>query len=240
MGLSSRLRRFIRRHAPSRRSAFTAIYHLDDWNAKDAAQTGNSDESSVSGPGSTLDATFALRTALPTLITDLNIRTILDAPCGDCRWIRHADLAGVRYTGADIVEPLIEANRQHLTPSDFTGVSALDFACTDLVGEPLPRVDLIMCRDCLVHLKNEDVLKALANFRASGSTWLLTTTFPDATDNPNLKKTGGWRPINLELPPFNLPAPDRLIAERRESGEPESPRPIESSKSMGLWKLNAE
>ena len=89
MGLSSRLRRFIRRHAPSRKSAFTAIYHLDDWNAKDAS----GDDASVSGPGSTLDATFALRTALPTLITDLNIRTILDAPCGDCRWIRHADLA---------------------------------------------------------------------------------------------------------------------------------------------------
>lgn len=236
MGLSSRLRRFIRRHAPSRRSAFTAIYHLDDWNAKDAAR----EESSVSGPGSTLDATFALRKALPTLITDLKIRTMLDAPCGDCRWIRCADLAGVRYTGADIVEPLIEANRQRLSPTDFTGVSALEFTCTDLVGDGLPKVDLIMCRDCLVHLKNEDVLKALANFRASGSTWLLTTTFPDATDNPNLKKTGGWRPINLQLPPFNLPAPERTITEHRESGEPESPKPIENSKSMGLWKLNAE
>lgn len=236
MGLSSRLRRFVRRHAPSRKSAFTAIYHLDDWNTKDAAR----EESSVSGPGSTLDATFALRKALPTLITDLKISTMLDAPCGDCRWIRCADLAGVRYTGADIVEPLIEANRQRLSPTDFTGVSALEFTCTDLVGDGLPKVDLIMCRDCLVHLKNEDVLKALANFRASGSTWLLTTTFPDAAENPNLKKTGGWRPINLQLPPFNLPAPDRLIAEHRENGEPESPKPIENSKSMGLWKLNAE
>ncbi|MFU8829650.1 MAG: class I SAM-dependent methyltransferase [Phycisphaerales bacterium] len=234
MGLTSRLRRFIRRHAPSRRSAFTAIYHLDDWNAKDAAK----DEASVSGPGSTLDATFALRKALPTLITDLNIRSILDAPCGDCRWIRCADLAGVRYTGADIVEPLIEANRDRLSTSDFTGVSELDFTCCDLVGDPLPKVDLIMCRDCLVHLKNEDVLRALANFRASGSTWLLTTTFPDAAENPNLKKTGAWRPINLQLPSFNLPVPERVIKEHRESGEPESPKPIESSKSMGLWRLN--
>ena len=236
MGLSSRLRRFVRRHAPSRKSAFTAIYHLDDWNAKGA----DADESSVSGPGSTLDATFALRRDLPTLIADLGVTSILDAPCGDCRWIRHADLAGARYTGPDIVEPLIEANRQRLTPAEFTGVSALDFACTDLVGEPLPKVDLIMCRDCLVHLKSEDVLKAIANFRASGSPWLLTTTFPDAPETPNLKNTGGWRPSNLQLPPFNLPAPDRLIAEHRESGEPESPKPIESSKSMGLWRLDAE
>jgi SAM-dependent methyltransferase len=237
MGLTSRLRRFIRRHAPSRRSAFTAIYHLDDWNAKDTAEPGATPDSSVSGPGSTLDATFALRKALPTLIADLNIRTILDAPCGDCRWIRAADLAGAHYTGADIVEPLIEANRNRLSPPDFTGVSALDFTCCDLVGDPLPKVDLIICRDCLVHLKNEDVLRALENFRASASIWLLSTTFPDATENPNLKRTGAWRPINLQLPPFNLPAPDRVIKEHRENGEPESRKPIENSKSMGLWRL---
>jgi hypothetical protein len=38
---------------------------------------------SVSGPGSTLAYTTHLRTALPRLVHDLGVHTLLDAPCGD-------------------------------------------------------------------------------------------------------------------------------------------------------------
>jgi hypothetical protein len=42
-------------------------------------------------------------------------------------------------------------------------------------------------------------------------------------------QTGGWRPINLQLPPYNLPKPIKLIDERC---------PLEDyrDKSLGLWK----
>ena len=81
----------------------------------------------------------------------------------------------------------------------------------------LPRTDLILCRDGLVHLTNHDILRALANFRRSGATWLLANTFVDREENPDIA-TGDWRPINLERSPFDLPPPLLLIDERCPAG----------------------
>ena len=57
--------------------------------------------------------------------------------------------------------------------------------------------------DCFVHLKNEDVYKALNNIKESGSTFLLTTTYIHENKNNDTDK-GKWRPINLNENPFNL------------------------------------
>jgi hypothetical protein len=71
---------------------------------------------------------------------------------------------------------------------------------------------VILCRDGLVHLSNADIVKTLINFRRSEAKWLLTNTFVDRTENPDIP-AGGWRPLNLCLPPFSLPAPYRIIDE---------------------------
>jgi hypothetical protein len=39
----------------------------------------------------------------------------------------------------------------------------------DLTGDPLPRVDVVLCRDCLVHLSFQNIFRAFANLRRSGS-----------------------------------------------------------------------
>jgi hypothetical protein len=90
-------------------------------------------------------------------------------------------------------------------------------------------VDLVLCRDCLVHLSSKDAVAALRNLKRSGSTYLLATTFPEHTDNPDVI-TGYWRPINLELPPFALPRPMLMINE----GCPERGG---ADKSLGLWRI---
>ena len=41
---------------------------------------------------------------------------------------------------------------------------------------------------------------------------ILTTNFPDVKRNNDIV-TGQWRPINLMLPPFNLPHPADVINE---------------------------
>jgi hypothetical protein len=58
----------------------------------------------------------------------------------------------------------------------------------------------------------EDVQAALINLNRSDAKWILTTNFPDAKRNDDIV-TGQWRPINLMLPPFNLPAPIQILAE---------------------------
>jgi hypothetical protein len=84
----------------------------------------------------------------------------------------------------------------------------------------------------LVHFSFSDVKKTLLNFKNSGSNYLLTTTYVDRGVNRDIR-TGGWRALNLELPPFNLPKPLRIIKE-----ENLDDKGIYFDKCMGLWDLS--
>ncbi|EFL50812.1 glycosyl transferase family 2 [Solidesulfovibrio fructosivorans JJ]] len=181
-------------------------------------------EESRSGEGSSLMQTAKLRQDLPKLFWEFGIKSLLDAPCGDFHWLQHIDLGQIRYVGIDIVPELIEANRTAY------GDSLHVFDHLNLVSDPLPTVDLILCRDCLVHLTNADVKKALANFKRSGATYLLATTFTSRASNEEL--CGCWRVLNLEKPPFSLPKPLRLIIEECTEGDG-----AYADKSLGLWRL---
>nr|WP_306267874.1 class I SAM-dependent methyltransferase [Pararhizobium sp. IMCC3301] len=173
---------------------------------------------SVSGPGSTMEATSLLRAALPDLLEKYEIRSFLDIPCGDAYWISQALPAGIEYVGADIVSGLIERNRAE--KGDFG-----QFKVLDLVNSELPTCDLVMVRDCLIHLPNKAVIQALQNIRRSGARYLLTTTYPDWAQNIDIE-FGGFRPVDLEKAPFCLPQPLVMILETEHS---------QSGKTMCLW-----
>ena len=99
----------------------------------------------------------------------------------------------------------------------------------DLTHDSLPTTDVILCRDCLIHLSFKNIKKALATIKASGSKYLLTTTFPDRRENENTV-TGGFRPLNLQIEPFNFPAPICLINEGCDLKGG-----TEKDKSLALW-----
>ena len=96
----------------------------------------------------------------------------------------------------------------------------------------LPKADILFCRDCLVHLSNEDIAKSIQNIRQSDITYLLTTTFTQCDENHDIV-TGDWRIINLEKPPFNFPKPMSLINEKCTEGDG-----TYADKSLGLWKIS--
>jgi hypothetical protein len=180
---------------------------------------------SRSGPGSAGGQTEPLRTGLPALLADLGVRTLLDLPCGDANWISTIPLPGVDYLGADLVPEVIARNRERFGPSRR-------FEILDLLSSPLPRADLVLCRDCLVHFSFADVGRAVANLRRSGSIWLLSTTFPQQHENEDIV-TGDWRPLNLERAPFNFPVADALLNEQCTEQEG-----LFADKSLGLWKIH--
>lgn len=175
-------------------AVFKNIYRKNIWGNRET----------LSGDSSTLAQTEAIRNALPELIKEFKIKSMLDIPCGDFNWMQNTHLE-VEYTGADIVDDLAEINAR-LYP-EFGKFMRLDI-CQD----SLPEVDLIFCRDCLVHLANEKVKTAINNIRRSKSKYLLMTTFPERKKNKNII-TGAWRALNFEKPPFNFPAPLKLINE---------------------------
>jgi hypothetical protein len=208
------VRERILRH--SLQQIFTRIYDYNAW--------ANAD--SVSGPGSDLTQTRAVRAGLIELVESLGIETMVDAPCGDYFWMRTTNLNLRRYVGADIVPSMIEDNRKKY------GSDNVQFETLDITRDELPRSDLILCRDCLVHLTLKSALGAVRNFKKSGSKYLLTTTYPGLVKvNKQLIITGNWRPLDLTLPPFSFPPPLRLINEEcTETGD-------FKEKSLGLWEL---
>ena len=184
------------------------------------------DPESVSGPGSGVARTAAFRDEIPPLLRDLRASSLLDAGCGDFNWMRLVELPVERYLGVDVVPELVEQNlRRHADVKHA-------FVLADFTRAALPRMDVILCRDCLVHLAFEDVRAALHNFQRSGARWLLTTTFVDPQRENMDIETGGWRPLNLQRPPFNFPAPERAIDEQcLHSGG------IYVDKRLALWRL---
>lgn len=179
---------------------------------------------SASGRGSELACTEAIRTVLPGLLQELNITSILDAPCGDFNWMRFVPLSGIHYTGVDVVADIIEHNQQKY------GTDTCQFMTADITRASLPNVDLIICRDCLVHLPFSEGSRALQQFQRSGSTYLLATTYPKTTVNSD-KPAGSWRSLNLRLPPFNFPEPLKLFS------DPSDDTGANPDKSIGLWRL---
>jgi SAM-dependent methyltransferase len=198
----------------SKKELFTLVYEKNLWQG----------DESVSGSGSSLRETSYIRQVLPRLFDELNVSLVLDAPCGDFNWMGRTNLNGVTYLGADIVEPLIKKNQKTYA------TERIQFTCLDITEHALPQADLMLCRDCLAHLPTHLALKALRNILQSDITYLLATTYPDTVVNTDIGPDH-WRMINLELPPFNLGAPQRLINEQVQ-------HPIYPDKSLGLWMLS--
>ena len=204
--------------APRRRVrlAFTRHYQRRDW---DEPET-------VSGRGSSLRSTIAIRRELPRLLVDFGVRSVVDAGCGDFYWLSTLQLDLDSYLGLEVVEGLAATNQARY------GNEQRRFAALDLIRDPLPRADLILSRDCLVHLKNRQVSAALRNFRRSGSRFLLATTFTNVQRNEDVP-LGGWRPLNLEAHPFNLGTPLVAISEAESVEDSRY-----TDKSLALWRLS--
>ncbi len=150
---------------------------------------------------------------------------MLDIPCGDYNWMKEIDLK-CDYIGADIVEEIIENDKKLYSSGNVS------FQVIDMTKDPVPKVDMIFCKDCLQHLSYENVALALNNFKKSGSEYLLVSSFPNTWRNHDIYD-GDFRPLNIRKKPFNLPKP---IYKFREKVVAEG---VEKDKYMYLYKLDS-
>jgi hypothetical protein len=199
------------------RKVFTRIHATNAWGSAE----------SVSGPGSTRARAATFLRDLIELLRRLNARSLLDAPCGAFSWIEEAADAVPSYLGVDVVPDIIAAN------AESHSRAGRSFQCLDLTRDALPRSDVILCRDGLVHFSLADVHAALDNIARSESTYLLTTTFVGPRKNSDIK-TGSWRALNLERAPFLLPPPLAVIDEHCEHTGG-----IYRDKRLALWAIAA-
>jgi hypothetical protein len=195
---------------------FRDIYRRNHW----------AGSASPCGAGASPDQTSRLRAELPDLLRRTRVDTLLDLPCGDYSWMRLVDLPISSYIGADLLPEVVQPLRVAYTDASHR------FLVCDLTRDPLPKADLLLCRDCLVHLSFADIQRALDNLMGSGIPYLLTTTFPECRVNEDIV-TGDWRPLNLERPPLGFPPPVELLNEGcTEAGG------LFADKSLGLWRVS--
>lgn len=176
------------------RERFARIYETRAWRGG----------GSVSGAGSSLEATREIRRRLPSILERHGVGHLLDAPCGDFLWMQDVvrGLPELRYTGGDIVERLVERNRRRF------GSERIRFEHLDIAGDALPAADLMLVRDCLFHLSYSDVARFLANLARADIGLLLTTTNTiegREVENRDIA-SGDFRPIDLFSQPFGFPA----------------------------------
>jgi hypothetical protein len=195
-------------------SIFTHIARGNGWGSSE----------SISGPGSTVSATATLRRHLPDVLARLNIRMLVDAPCGDLNWMRHLGYAFEKYIGIDLVPSLIEKLKSEAFPKGY------HFQVGNIVTDVLPAADAILCRDCLVHLPFKAIHEAMRLWRLAGFRYVLATTFTDHATNEDCQP-GGWRPLNLQAVPFLWPSPDAVIPDN------DGLAPPYNDKALGVWAL---
>jgi hypothetical protein len=191
---------------------FTEIFRRNIWGYQET----------VSGGGSTLHYTQNLRAALPELIGDLKVRTLLDLPCGDFHWMSEISLPIAHYIGSDIVARLVEIARIRY------GRPNREFRTLDLCRDVLPKADLLLCRDCLMHLSEETIFLALANIIRSDIKYLLITTYPEGRNRSI--RVGDWFTINLCAAPYNFPPPLRTVDDWVEPFD---------RRQLGLWEIES-
>ena len=183
---------------------FELIYKTNFWSSNE----------SVSGLGSEIKNTINIQKEIFEIINKYNIKTILDAPCGDFNWIKNILNDDLDYLGGDIVKDLIEKNLSEYKKDN------INFKQLDIISDVLPDADLLICRDCLIHLSFKSINLFFKNIKKSNIKLLLLTSYK--LKDPNKKiinldiPDGEFREIDLTEPPFNLPSPIHEILDKDE------------------------
>ena len=174
---------------PSR--VFADIYEKKIW-GENAAGEGRS------GSGSTLAATVLYRAFLQDFMRLEKITSVVDAGCGDWESARAINWTGIDYRGYDVVEKVIAKNRERYEAAN------IHFYTADILTEPLPAADLLICKHVLQHLPNRDVFRLLPQLRNFKHALLVNSVDAATLTAPNDDiRMGDFRPLDVTRPPFN-------------------------------------
>ena len=172
------------------KSIFENIYKNQIWNNCDPTIP-------LSGPGSSIENTNEYSKVLTTFIYDNECKIILDLGCGDLTWIHKTQFFNdnnIKYIGVDIVESLIT--------SHLTKFPEKQFLCKDISKyNYFDNVDIIIIRDVIFHLKNDDILSIFDNIKNKFKFLIITS----CNNNENTDNFNKWyfSEKNILIEPFN-------------------------------------
>lgn len=109
---------------------------------------------------------------------------LVDLGCGDFEVGRQLSDLCHHYHGCDIVPELIDFNRRTFSGGHIT------FHCIDATTEKLPAGDILIVRQVLQHLSNDDISAIMQQFEQYHYL-LLTEHLPAGDFKPNIDKPAG-------------------------------------------------
>ena len=170
-------------------NTFNRIYAEGTW-GRDVAGKG------TSGTGSTLAITREYRAYLEDFIKTHNIKSVVDAGCGDWTFSSAIDWNGASYLGVDIASDVVAAVRAKHEKGN------IKFQVGDITDD-LPAADLLISKDVLQHLSNMLVHNFIENNLRKGKyKWVILTN--DRGSHNSDVESGGYRAIDLSAPPFDV------------------------------------
>lgn len=169
---------------------FENIYEKQLWNDSDPSIP-------LSGPGSSLENTKDYSNMLTKFIYDNECKSLLDLGCGDLTWISKSSFfndTNIKYTGVDIVESLITLHLSKFPEKQFL--------CKDItIYKDFDNADIIIIRDVIFHLKNEQILSIFNNIKNKFK-FLIITNCKNELNTDNFDKWYFSRK-NILIEPFN-------------------------------------
>jgi len=173
--------------------AFEKVYKDKLWGT-------NANGKGYSGYGSTAQATVLWRTFLQQFMKENNIKSVVDAGCGDWESTNDTDWTGIDYKGYDIVDSVIQADKAKYEKPN------IHFFTGNVVTTDLPAADLLIVKHVLQHLSNAEVAQLLTQVPKYKHV-LLVDSVNNITltgDNKDIS-AGDFREMDPTKPPFEVP-----------------------------------
>jgi SAM-dependent methyltransferase len=169
---------------------FSNIYSQAVW-GKNAKGEG------FSGGGSLLKNCLEYNKYLENFMLKHNIRSVVDAGCGDWESTQYINWNGVEYFGCDVVESVIKKNIARFAAPNIY------FVHGNLVTMDLPQADLLICKHVLQHLTNDDIQRFIPQLKKYKYCLMTNEVYPHSltSDNPDIEVGGGHK-IDLRKAPF--------------------------------------
>ena len=192
---------------------FNSIYKTGAWGV-------NAEGLGYSGAGSTGKPLIYSIEMLTSVIKSVApVTSIVDIGCGDLSFGRAASRLVETYTGIDVSSEII-AQVSKGAPANMA------FAVVDATEGPIPTADLVVIRQVLQHLTNDQILAVISRVKESKPKYVLifehvfgpkndTCSNIDLVCNGPHTRVGYQSGVYLEEPPFSL-SPEKVYEERIE------------------------
>jgi len=168
-------------------SRFEQIYAKNEWGYG-------------SGEGSLPEHNLGYIQFLESFLVRHGIKSIVEMGCGDWQFSKNIRWGASSYHGFDVVPAVVEFNRSTYTRDQV--------AFSLYSGDPaeLPTADLLIVKDVLQHLNDLTVQRALLHLPRFRYSLVTNCVNPRGLTVHHDIEDGGFRYLDLRLPPFGLKA----------------------------------